>query len=114
MSIPSNLQPKQSEYYTRLLHNPAEATVTFCGQALQSNFSAEAGSSLLQSGFLSGNYFTIAVYLLQPMPRGFLHIRSADAPRAVKLDLGYFRHLLDLEVLARRMRYLSKPSHRSR
>ncbi|KAI0097479.1 GMC oxidoreductase-domain-containing protein [Nemania sp. FL0031] len=101
------LLPAQLEYYTRLLHTPAEATATFCGQASQGNFGAEAGSSLLQSGLLPGNYFTVAVYILQPLSKGSVHIRSADAFDAIKLDPGYLRHPLDQEVLARHLAYVS-------
>ncbi|KAI0202704.1 glucose-methanol-choline oxidoreductase-like protein [Astrocystis sublimbata] len=101
------LLPAQLKYYTLILQTPSEATATFCGQASQGNFGAEAGSSLLQSGFLPGNYFTIAVYNLQPLSRGSVHIRSVDAFDAVKLDPGYLRHPLDLEMLARHMAYVS-------
>ncbi|KAI0399128.1 GMC oxidoreductase-domain-containing protein [Xylaria palmicola] len=100
------LQSAHSEYVTRLLCNPAEATATFCGQASQGNFGALAGALLLQSGLLPGNYFTIAAYILQPMSRGSVHIRSSDIFEAVKLDPGYLRHPLDLEVLARHMAYV--------
>ncbi|KAI0858073.1 glucose-methanol-choline oxidoreductase-like protein [Xylaria cubensis] len=102
------LLPAQYRYYSRLLQNPAEATAAFCGQASQGNFGAEAGSSLLQSGLLPGNYFTIAVYILQPLSRGSVHIRSTDVFEPVKLDPGYLRHPLDVEVLARHMMYVSK------
>ncbi|KAI1744685.1 GMC oxidoreductase-domain-containing protein [Xylaria scruposa] len=65
----------------------------------QSYFGAEAG-------LLPGNYFTIAVYILKLLLRGSVHIRSTDALEPVKLDPGYLRHPLDVEVLTRHMIYI--------
>lgn len=101
------LSRAQKAYHIRLLQNPKEATATFCGQASQGNFGAEALSTLLQSGFLPGNYFTVAVYILQPLSRGYVHIRSADPSVPVKVDPRYLSHPLDIEVFARHMTYVS-------
>ncbi|KAI1764619.1 glucose-methanol-choline oxidoreductase-like protein [Hypoxylon sp. FL1150] len=101
------LSRAQADYHIRLLQNPKEATATFCAQASQGNFGAEAGSTLLQSGFLPGNYFTVAVYILQPLSRGCVHIRSADPSDPVGVDPRYLSHPLDVEVFARHMTYVS-------
>ncbi|KAI1387697.1 glucose-methanol-choline oxidoreductase-like protein [Hypoxylon trugodes] len=94
-------------YYSSLFQNPKEATVTFCAQASQGNFGAEAGSSLLNANFLPGGYCTIAAFLLQPLSRGYVHIRSSNPSDPVKVDPRYLTHPLDIEMFARHMTYIS-------
>lgn len=61
----------------------------------------------MQSNFLPGNYYSVAICLLQPLSRGSVHIRSAEPSDAVKVDPRYLTHPFDLEVFARHMTYIS-------
>ncbi|KAL9101756.1 MAG: hypothetical protein Q9187_009203, partial [Circinaria calcarea] len=51
------------------------------------------------------NYFTIAVLLSHPLSRGSVHISSSSPSTPVRIDPHYLSHPLDLEILARHMRY---------
>ncbi|RYO74710.1 hypothetical protein DL762_010306 [Monosporascus cannonballus] len=99
-------QSAQSAYYNRLLKNPKESTTSFFTYAAQGNFGSASGSSLIQSAILPGNYYSVAVCLLQPLSRGCVHVRTADPSGPVKVDPRYLTHPLDLEVFARHMTYI--------
>ncbi|KAI1873534.1 hypothetical protein JX265_005156 [Neoarthrinium moseri] len=101
------LQEAHTDYYHHLLEKGEESTGGFFTYAAQGNFSSGSGSSLMSSGFLPGNYLSIAILLLQPLSRGCVHIRSANPSDPVKADPRYLAHPLDLEVLARHMTYIS-------
>ncbi|KAI0428960.1 glucose-methanol-choline oxidoreductase-like protein [Xylaria sp. FL1042] len=110
-SYPSDthpLMPLQTEYYKQLLKNPEESTAGFFTYAAQGNFGSDSGSSLMQSGLLPGSYYSVAICLLQPLSRGYVHIRSADPLIPVQVDPRYLSHPLDLEVFAQHMSYISK------
>ncbi|KAK8115240.1 GMC oxidoreductase [Apiospora kogelbergensis] len=58
-----------------------------------------------------GKHVAVAVELSHPLSRGSAHISSADPAEAganegVRIDCGYLTHLLDLEVLARQLRFM--------
>ena len=55
---------------------------------------------------LPGNYVSLGAALLHPFSRGNVHIASADATQAPKIDPKYLSHPLDVEVLARHLRML--------
>lgn len=52
-------------------------------------------------------YFSIALMLTHPLSRGSTHIKSAS-PTSTELDIDprYFSHPLDIEVLARHLRFI--------
>lgn len=102
------LDPAQSAYYDRLLHNPHESTAGFFTYGAQGNFGGGSGSALMQSNFLPGSYYSVAVCLLQPLSRGSAHIRSADPAEPGRVDPRYLSHGLDLELFARHMTYIAK------
>ncbi|KAK8124449.1 dehydrogenase citC [Apiospora kogelbergensis] len=58
-----------------------------------------------------GKHVAVAVELSHPLSRGSAHISSADPAEAgtnegVRIDCGYLTHPLDLEVLARQLRFM--------
>ncbi|KAI0380759.1 glucose-methanol-choline oxidoreductase-like protein [Hypomontagnella monticulosa] len=101
------LKPAQTAYFNRLLQNPEESTAGFFTYAAQGKFGSGSGSSLMQSGALPENFYSVAICLLQPLSRGSVHIRTSDPSDAVKVDPRYLTHPLDLEVFARHMTYIS-------
>ncbi|KAI1346177.1 glucose-methanol-choline oxidoreductase-like protein [Xylaria sp. FL0043] len=102
------IKSAQTEYYKHLIGNREESTAGFFTYAAQGNFGSDSGTSLMQSGFLPGNYYSVAICLLQPLSRGYVHIQSADPLAPVRVDPRYLSHSLDLEVFARHMSYISK------
>ena len=51
-------------------------------------------------------YFTIAALLSYPLSRGSVHIVSPDPTTAPAIDPRYLSHPLDIEILARHLRYI--------
>ncbi|KAK7986890.1 GMC oxidoreductase [Apiospora saccharicola] len=58
-----------------------------------------------------GKYVSVAVELSHPLSRGSVHITSASPPEktgtneGVRVEMGFLTHPLDLEVLARQLRF---------
>ncbi|KAI0966744.1 hypothetical protein F4678DRAFT_466114 [Xylaria arbuscula] len=102
------LKPAQTEYYKELLRTRQKSTAGFFAYAPQGNFGSDSGSSLMQSDFLPGSSYSVAICLLQPLSCGYVHIQSADPLVPVQVDPHYLTHPLDLEVFARHMRYISE------
>ncbi|KAK5630097.1 hypothetical protein RRF57_005812 [Xylaria bambusicola] len=107
MSDISCLNPAQTEYYKQLLKNLEEPTAGFFTYATQGNPSTYSGSALMQTVFLPGNSNSVAVCLLQPLSRGYVHIRSVDPYAPARVDPRCLIHPLNLEVFARHMSYIS-------
>ncbi|KAI0145239.1 glucose-methanol-choline oxidoreductase-like protein [Xylariaceae sp. FL1272] len=101
------IKEAQMKYFHQILEDPGESTAWFFTYAAQGNFGSSSGSSLMQSGFLPGNYYSVAICLAQPLSRGCVHIRSANPFDPVRVDPRYFAHPMDLEVFARHMTYIS-------
>ncbi|KAF2839018.1 GMC oxidoreductase [Patellaria atrata CBS 101060] len=93
-------------FIKELLRNPAEASAGYFTYAAQSNFRGSGTGADAQSTKLPGNYVTIAVSLLHPLSRGTVHIQSADPSEPPAIDPQYLAHPLDVEVLARHVRYI--------
>ncbi|KAI0019833.1 glucose-methanol-choline oxidoreductase-like protein [Xylariomycetidae sp. FL0641] len=104
----TSLSPEQAKYHTNLLKNRNESTAGFFTYAAQGNFGKGSGSGLMQSGFQEGNYYSVAVCLLQPLSRGSTHITSATAASPPRVDPGYLTHAADLEVFARHVAYIAR------
>ncbi|KAL8945209.1 MAG: hypothetical protein Q9211_000259 [Gyalolechia sp. 1 TL-2023] len=52
------------------------------------------------------NYISFLVALAQPFSRGSIHISSTSMSDAPKIDPAYLSHPLDIEILARHVRYI--------
>jgi choline dehydrogenase-like flavoprotein len=90
------LYSDQVKYMEQLLQDANESTAGFFTYAAQGNFGSGSGSSLMQSDFLPGNYYSVAVCLLQPLSRGCVHIRTANPSDSPVVDPRYLTHPLDL------------------
>lgn len=65
-----------------------------------------AGVDIIQNASGGGNFLTICAALLFPLSRGSSHITSSDPAEKPSIDPRYLSHPLDLEVLARLVRYI--------
>lgn len=93
------------KYYQKLLEGSGQATAAYFPFSSQGNFGLE--SSAGQPSYQQGNYCTVAAFLLQPLSRGSVHIRSAESSDPVRIDPRYLTHPLDLEIFARHIAYIS-------
>jgi choline dehydrogenase-like flavoprotein len=110
MSYPEDQHPlkaKHAAFVEALLQNPNESTAGFFTYAAQGNFGKGSGSELMKTKFLPGHFYSIAICLLQPLSRGYVHIQSYDPSVPVKINPKYLSHPLDMEVLARHMTYIA-------
>ncbi|KAK3376179.1 hypothetical protein B0T24DRAFT_216216 [Lasiosphaeria ovina] len=92
-------------YVRKVLQSPALASGYYFGFAGWAQYDAVGKWLTIPAGGAE-KYFTIAVLLAHPLSRGSVHIGSASAsdPR-LAIDPKYLTHKLDVEVLARHVRF---------
>jgi choline dehydrogenase-like flavoprotein len=97
-----------TDFVRSLLSTPTEGSGGFFSYPAKGNFIPETGANDIIQGSDTGNYFTICCMLLHPLSRGSSHISSSSLDAKVTIDPKYLSHPLDLEVLSRHVRYISK------
>lgn len=104
----STSSPSLSAQYTMLrsmLESPSEGSVIIGMGASQMHF-----DQTLQKDIYAitapENYITFLVALAQPFSRGSVHISSASITDAPEIDPRYLTHPLDIEILARHLKYV--------
>ncbi|KAF7957043.1 hypothetical protein EAE96_004364 [Botrytis aclada] len=110
-----------AQFVHSLLQTPTEGCRGYFSYAALGNSIPEAGSgdiigkqnSSASSDTRDGadsprNYLTIACTLLHPLSRGNTHTRSSKPENPPQIDPRYLSHPLDLEILSRYVRYISK------
>lgn len=108
-----------TEFVHELLKTPTEGSAGFFSYAALGNFIPETGAGDIIGKENSnsddligvaepGNFVTIACMLLHPLSRGNVHVSSSSPTSSPKIDPRYFSHPLDLEILSRHVRYISK------
>lgn len=138
VNIPGSFSPLHQEFVLSVLGKSTEAignlfTYVACGSessrpffffflfAACSRFSPTdlapdflpegPGSDIVHKTGKDGNFFTICAALLFPLSRGHSHIISSDPSEAPMIDPRYLSHPLDLEIIARFIRYIDKIVH---
>ncbi|KAH6673176.1 glucose-methanol-choline oxidoreductase-like protein [Halenospora varia] len=100
-----------SAFVESLLQTSNEGSGGFFSYSAQGNFIPEVaatGSNEIIGGSSPGNFLTICCMLLHPLSRGSSHITSSDPAAKMAIDPAYLSHQLDLEVLARHVRFIGK------
>lgn len=101
------IQQELSQLVRSVLRNPKESSGAFVTFAAQ----MQCGDSLEYSAAFygkpqPGNFITISAALLHPLSVGNVHITSANPTQAPAIDPRYLSHPLDIEILARHVKYL--------
>jgi choline dehydrogenase-like flavoprotein len=91
-----------------LLNTPTEGSGGFFSYPAQGNFIPKIGSNDIIGSSEPGKFFTICCMLLHPLSRGSSHITSSSPDAKPVIDPRYLSNPLDLEILARHVRYISK------
>ncbi|KAI9650357.1 hypothetical protein NHQ30_000370 [Ciborinia camelliae] len=89
----------RGKYFTiakAVLEDAKEASASFPTVTVRTNIDSQ----------LPGNFLSIVAVLAMPLSRGSVHIQSADALTAPTVDPRFLSNPLDLEVLARHVKYL--------
>ncbi|KAI1395965.1 glucose-methanol-choline oxidoreductase-like protein [Hypoxylon fuscum] len=106
-ATPGLFSPYHASFVHSLLGRRSEGTGNFFTYAACGNFMPEgSGASIIENASSAGNFITIVVALLFPLSRGSVHIISADPAGKPSIDPRYLEHPLDLEVLARHLRFI--------
>ncbi|KAL7944153.1 alcohol oxidase [Trichoderma barbatum] len=95
----------QAEFVRSVLTSPEEASgyyISFSGFA---SFNPDGTMAPPPAG--AEKYFSIALLLTHPLSRGSVHIKSSSPTSTdLVIDPQYFSHPLDIEVLARHLRFV--------
>ncbi|KAB8301434.1 hypothetical protein EYC80_003301 [Monilinia laxa] len=108
----------RTEFVRKLLGTPTEGSGGSFSYAALGNFIPETGAgdvigkenpnpSNKATDVSPGNYLAIACMLLHPLSRGNTHITSNSPTTPPRIDPRYLSHPLNLEILARCVRYIS-------
>ena len=87
-----------------ILSDPHESSAAFLNVPTQTNITIDPDSD--DKDPLPGKHVSIGAVLCQPLSRGSVHITSADPSKHPIIDPKYLSHPLDLEILARHIRYI--------
>ena len=104
----SHTNPTEAFHYgfTRsILQNADEGSGGFFMFPAQTNIKLDVSEKPYQE-YLPGKFITLAVALLHPFSRGSVHVESSDPFHKPIIDPHYLSHPLDVEILARHLRYL--------
>lgn len=105
---PSPFGPQHAKFVHSILGNEDESSANLFGYAAYGDFIARPGSVPGTNASLGHNFFTLVAAPSYPLSRGSVHITSADPDATPALDPHYLEHGLDVEVMARHLRYLAK------
>lgn len=98
-----------TDYVRSVLTDPAEAVANYVFGEWYAPFEAAATYRA------TDKHVSVAIELSHPLSRGSVHITSAYPKKTgtnegLRIDLGVLAHPLDLEVLARQLRFTEDPS----
>lgn len=96
----------RKELVHHVLQTSDEASGAVFSFLTQTNTGRDLELRPLTANILPGNFITLAVTLLHPRSTGNVHITSSDSTKPPAIDPKYLSHPLDLEILARHLRYL--------
>lgn len=111
-ATPGPFSALHAEYVRSLLSKPEEGSGNLFTYAACGNFVPEgAGADIIHKTGNKGSFFTICAALLFPLSRGSSHINSSNPVDKPTIDPRYMEHPLDIEVLARHLRYINTIAH---
>ena len=102
---PSPADPPHRDFARSLLTNEDESTCMFFASPAQTNLGVNRAKELLLAP-QPGNFLTLCALLVNPLSRGYSHITTADPAAKPSVNTKYLSHPLDMEILARHVRFL--------
>lgn len=115
--LPAVLDSSSSDDYTKYKDQhavlrdiytlPREPSRSVFMSPAQVNLHSSSGADFTLD-LLPGNFLSLGISLLLPFSRGSVHITSADPSVPPRIDLRYFSHPTDLEVMARQLLFMQK------
>lgn len=107
MTAPGNSATELNlEISKSILKNEDDASGAYLAVPAQRFDPADPASEQPPAVPVDGNFITLGVMLSLPLSRGSVHITSRDSRDKPAIDPQYLSHPLDMEVLARHVRYL--------
>lgn len=105
-------QPKaldvEYEFLRKVYESSELSSACYLLYAAHGNWGAEshAAKAVTFSEGETGKFITIAAELSYPLSRGSIHINSPSPSENPTIDPAYFKHPLDLEILARHVQFM--------
>lgn len=99
------------QYVLACLRDPRQSTGGYFSYAAQSDFQVQGVTRKLTEMIQSrdpDNFITVMCEILSPLSRGSVHVVSADAATPPAIDPRWLSHGLDVEILARHVRYIDE------
>jgi choline dehydrogenase-like flavoprotein len=104
---PSVNDPPHHKFVRSSIGNPGRESGMLFMYTAQANFGANHPKELVIAG-MPENFVTICAMLTGPLSAGHVHISSANPTAQPELDFKYLSNPIDLEVLARSLRFITK------
>lgn len=96
-------------YVHSILSSPSEASGYYIFGPAWAAFNPDGTSAVPPIDDVSGeSYITIVLLLAHPLSRGSVHVRGIGSGQTLAIDPGYLSHPLDIEVMARHLRFIEK------
>ncbi|KAI1390108.1 glucose-methanol-choline oxidoreductase-like protein [Hypoxylon trugodes] len=109
---PDSFSSQHASFVHSLLSKRTEGVGNVFTFPAYGNFIHEGdGTHVVHQAPSSGNFLTIVAAILFPLSRGSVHIASANPADEPIIDPRYLEHPLDLDILARFVRYLDTIVH---
>ncbi|CAJ2500716.1 Uu.00g035690.m01.CDS01 [Anthostomella pinea] len=106
---PSGVFALTHERFVRaILSSRSEASGYYTFGSAYAAFNPDGTSALPPMDASEDSYITVVLMLAHPLSRGSVHVVGAAAEQTLAIDLGYFSHPLDLEVMARHLQFIEQ------
>lgn len=104
----SSFAVAHEKFVHSILSSPSEASGYYILGPAYAAFSPDGTSELPPLDAPEDSYITIVLLLAHPLSRGSVHVVGAGDDQKLAIDPGYFSHPLDLEVMARHVRFIEQ------
>lgn len=104
----SSFAVAHEKFIRSILSSPSEASGYYIFGPAYAAFNPDGTGALPPLDGSEDNYITIIFALPHPLSRGSVHVVSDGASKKLVIDPGFLSHPLDLEVMARHVRFIEQ------
>ncbi|KUI68203.1 L-sorbose 1-dehydrogenase [Cytospora mali] len=104
----SSFAVAHEKFVQSILSSPSEASGYYILGPAYGAFNPDGTRALPPLDGSEDNYITVVFVLAHPLSRGSVHVVSDGANKKLAIDPGYLSHPLDLEVMARHVRFIEQ------
>ncbi|KAK7731534.1 hypothetical protein SLS53_008774 [Cytospora paraplurivora] len=104
----SSFAVAHEKFVRSILLSPSEASGYYIFGPAYAAFNPDGTSAPPPLDGSEDNYITIVFVLAHPLSRGSTHVVDAGADQKLAIDPGFLSHPLDLEIMARHVRFIEQ------